>query len=91
MVFLTYQLVNIFAFVLNCSGRLLPKISAASLYVSLLSCFVITIAVPAASKTKQSAKFVFATFVNETGWENNVIAFIVGLINPNWYVLNSPP
>ncbi|KAF8609631.1 amino acid transporter [Ceratobasidium sp. AG-I] len=84
MVFVTYQLVNIFAFVLNCSGRLLPKISAASLYVSLLSCFVITIAVPAASKTKQSAKFVFATFVNETGWENNVIAFIVGLINPNW-------
>ncbi|GAB1518904.1 choline transporter [Rhizoctonia solani] len=59
-------------------------VSAASLYISLISCFVITIAVPAASRTKQSAKFVFATFVNETGWENNVIAFIVGLINPNW-------
>ncbi|KAG9096432.1 hypothetical protein FS749_008508 [Ceratobasidium sp. UAMH 11750] len=84
MVFVTYQLVNLFAFALNCSGRLLPKISAASLWTSLISCFVITIAVPAASQTKQSAKFVFATFVNETGWENNVIAFIVGLINPNW-------
>ncbi|QRW05442.1 amino acid permease [Ceratobasidium sp. AG-Ba] len=84
MVFVTYQLVNLFAFILNCSGRLLPKISAASLWTSLISCFVITIAVPAASQTKQSAKFVFATFVNETGWENNVIAFIVGLINPNW-------
>ncbi|CAE6405799.1 unnamed protein product [Rhizoctonia solani] len=84
MVFVAYQLVNVFAFILNCSGRLLPKVSAASLYISLISCFVITIAVPAASRTKQSAKFVFATFVNETGWENNVIAFIVGLINPNW-------
>ncbi|CAE6428637.1 unnamed protein product [Rhizoctonia solani] len=84
MVFVTFQLVNLFAFVFNCSGRLLPKISAASLYISLISCFVITIAVPAASRTKQSAKFVFATFVNETGWENNVVAFIVGLINPNW-------
>jgi choline transport protein len=84
MAFLAYQLINLFAFALNCSGRLLPKVSAASLYISLISCFVITIAVPAASKTKQPAGFVFATFVNETGWENNVIAFIVGLINPNW-------
>ncbi|KAG8745700.1 hypothetical protein FRC10_007180 [Ceratobasidium sp. 414] len=84
MVFVTYQLVNLFTFVLNCSGKLLPTISAVSLWTSLISCFVITIAIPAASQTKQPAKFVFATFVNETGWENNVIAFIVGLINPNW-------
>ncbi|CAE6469733.1 unnamed protein product [Rhizoctonia solani] len=84
MIFVAYQLINLFAFALNCSGRLLPKISTLSLYISLISCFIITIAVPAASRTKQSAKFVFATFSNETGWENNVIAFIVGLINPNW-------
>ncbi|KAH7345016.1 amino acid/polyamine transporter I [Rhizoctonia solani] len=84
MVFVAFQLVNLLTFILNCSGQLLPKISAASLYISLISCFIITIAVPAASRTKQPAKFVFATFVNETGWENNVIAFIVGLINPNW-------
>ena len=30
------------------------------------------------------AKFVFATFYNETGWKNSGIAFIVGLINPAW-------
>lgn len=67
MVFVAFQLVNLFAFILNCSGQLLPKVSAASLYLSLISCFVIMIAVSAASRTKQPAKVVFATFVNETG------------------------
>ena len=30
----------------------------------------------------QSPDFVFATWINNTGWENNVICFITGLVNP---------
>ncbi|KAH0613863.1 uncharacterized protein H6S33_005749 [Morchella sextelata] len=54
------------------------------LYVSLVSMITITITVLATSSPKQNARFVFANFVNNTGWESNAIAFIVGLINPNW-------
>lgn len=45
---------------------------------------MILIAVPAAAPAHQNARFVFATFVNNTGWSSNGIAFIVGLINTNW-------
>ncbi|KAK5188822.1 choline transporter [Exophiala xenobiotica] len=45
---------------------------------------VILITVPAKAPTHQDAKFVFATFIDNTGWSSSGIAFIVGLINPNW-------
>lgn len=34
--------------------------------------------------THQQAQFVFATFINNTGWSSNGIAYIVGLVNTNW-------
>lgn len=83
-VFGGYQAVNTFAFLFNCYGRLLPGISSAALYTSLVSFFVILVAVPAKAPTHQEARFVFANFVNNTGWDSNGIAFIVGLINTNW-------
>jgi choline transport protein len=86
MVFVAYQLVNLFSLVFNCIHRLLPILSTASLYVSIIAWLVTTIVVPAMSDTKQSARFVFATFINQTGWDNNVLAFIVGLVSPSWYV-----
>ena len=55
-----------------------------ALYTSLISFFVIMIVVPAKAPSHQNAKFVFANFVNNTGWASNGIAFIVGLINTNW-------
>ncbi|KAI9709921.1 MAG: hypothetical protein M1820_002999 [Bogoriella megaspora] len=79
-----YQLANIFCFVFNTYGRFLPLIGSASLYCSLISFLVILITVPAAAPTHQHAKFVFATFINNTGWAQNGIAFIVGLVNTNW-------
>ncbi|CEL56112.1 Choline transport protein OS=Saccharomyces cerevisiae (strain ATCC 204508 / S288c) GN=HNM1 PE=1 SV=1 [Rhizoctonia solani AG-1 IB] len=84
MVFVAYQLVNLFSLVFNCIHRLLPILSTASLYVSIIAWLVTTIVVPAMSDTKQSARFVFATFINQTGWDNNVLAFIVGLVSPSW-------
>lgn len=84
MVFVAYQIFNFIAYIFNCYGKSLPAIGNFFLYVSLVSFVVITITVLAKSSPKQDAKFVFANFVNNTGWESGFVAFIVGLINPNW-------
>jgi len=55
-----------------------------SLWTSLLSFAVILITVPATAPTHQNAEFVFTTFINNTGWKQGGIAFIVGLVNTNW-------
>ena len=84
MVVLGYELVNGFAFIFNCYGKLLPYIVTTTLWISLVSFTVIIITVPSVAPTHQTAQFVFANFVNNTGWRSNGIAFIVGLINTNW-------
>ncbi|KAI9880744.1 MAG: hypothetical protein M1830_000633 [Pleopsidium flavum] len=83
-VFVGYQVVNAFSFIFNCYGKVLPAIATTTLYTSLISFFVILIVVPARAPTHQQARFVFANFVNNTGWGQNGIAFIVGLVNTNW-------
>ncbi|KAL8677101.1 MAG: hypothetical protein Q9186_006439 [Xanthomendoza sp. 1 TL-2023] len=83
-VFVGYQVVNIFAFFFNCYGGILPAMGQLAFWTSLVSFLVILITVPAKAPTHQNAKFVFANFVNNTGWSQNGIAFIVGLINTNW-------
>lgn len=84
-VFVCFEIMHLFLTLFNCYGKSLPLISASALYISLLSFFTITVTVLACSSGKfNDAKFVFATFYNETGWKNSGIAFIVGLINPAW-------
>lgn len=84
MVFVAYQIFNFVAFLFNCYGKTLPKIASAAMYISLASFTITIITVLVKSSPKQDAKFVFANFQNETGWESSAIAFIVGLINSNW-------
>ncbi|CAH0021320.1 unnamed protein product [Clonostachys rhizophaga] len=79
-----YQVANIVVFFFNCYGRTLPKIAAISLYTTLISFVVILITVPSVARTHQDAKFVFATFINNTGWSQDAMAFILGLINVNY-------
>ncbi|PYH45763.1 putative choline transport protein Ctr [Aspergillus saccharolyticus JOP 1030-1] len=79
-----YELINLFCYLFNCWGKILPAVAKATLYISLLSFFVILVTVPACAKPHASASFVFGHFVNSTGWKSDGIAFIVGLINPNW-------
>ena len=55
-----------------------------SVWTSLTSMFVITVAVLSKAQPKQSGRFVFTDFENFSGWENNVIAFITGFINANY-------
>ncbi|KAM3080159.1 choline transporter [Clarireedia jacksonii] len=83
-VFVGYQVTNVFASMFNCYGKVLPTIGTATLYISLVSFAIILITVPSNAPTHESAKFVFATFINNTGWPNNGIAFVVGLVNTNW-------
>ncbi|CUS23196.1 LAQU0S08e04236g1_1 [Lachancea quebecensis] len=83
--FVCFEVLHLFLVLFNCYGKALPLISSSSLYISLFSFVTITITVLACSRGKYNdAKFVFATFYNETGWKNSGIAFIVGLINPAW-------
>lgn len=84
MSFVAYQVVNIFCAVFNISSTALPTVTFFTLWTSIISFLVIILTVPCKAETHQSAKFVFATFVNNTGWKNNGIAYIVGLINCNW-------
>ena len=68
-----YQVVNAFCFLFNCYGKILPTVGHTALWTSLISFFVILVAVPAKAQTHQDAKFVFATFTNNTGWTSNGI------------------
>ncbi|KAF2116716.1 choline transport protein-like protein [Lophiotrema nucula] len=83
-VFVAYQITNIFCFFFNCYGKTLPRVATITLWTSLVSFVVILITVPSVAPTHQHAKFVFATFINNTGWSQGGIAFIVGLVNTNW-------
>lgn len=83
--FLIYQLVNAFLVLFNCYGKWLPFVADGALYTSLFSYCVIMITVLVCSRGNfNSAKFVFVEFENNTGWDSVFIAFVVGLINPNW-------
>lgn len=83
--FVIYQLVNVFLVIFNCYGKYLPYIADWALYTSLFSYVVITIVVLVCARGNYaSAEFVFTDFQNNTGWSSAGIAFIVGLINPNW-------
>lgn len=84
-VFVTFEIVNALLVFFNIWEKPLPTISALSLYTSLVSFVVILITVLAKSGGEfQDPKFVFVQFNNGTGWASSGIAFIVGLINPNW-------
>ncbi|KPI42284.1 Choline transport protein [Cyphellophora attinorum] len=85
MVFLTAELVNVAAALFNLYSKFLPTIATVSLYVTLSGFIVTFVTVMASSSGKyNSSDFVFTHFVNETGWSNDAVAVIVGLINPSW-------
>lgn len=47
-----------------------------------LSWFILMVTVAAKAPKHNDVQFVFRTWINKTGWENNVICFITGLVNP---------
>ena len=84
MVFVGYRVVNLFCSLFNTYSRALPAVTFGTLLTSIISFLVIIIVVPSKAPTHESAGFVFTTFINRTGWASSGIAYIVGLVNPNW-------
>lgn len=87
-VFVIYECLNVFIGTMNCWGRMLPALSQAGLYSSLISyCLTFIVSLACRSFRKKpwpSATFIFKDFENTTGWSSAALSFIVGLINPLW-------
>ena len=52
--------------------------------LSILSFFIVIIVCLAMSRRKQPSTYVWSTFIHESGWDNAGIAFLTGLVNPNY-------
>ncbi|OOG00708.1 hypothetical protein ASPCADRAFT_125721 [Aspergillus carbonarius ITEM 5010] len=66
--------------------RLLSVVEGVSLLVHICAFIAITAVLWACSPTKHSAKFVFTSFVNNSGWSSNGVAWSIGLLS-SCYVL----
>ncbi|KAM0119636.1 hypothetical protein ACP6JC_003798 [Aspergillus fumigatus] len=86
MTFVAYQGFNILTGgTVMFGNRFIPlinKFSFAQVCYLQLAWFVIMVTVAAAAPKHNDSEFVFRTWMNNTGWENNVICFITGLVNP---------
>ncbi|KMK56673.1 amino acid permease, putative [Aspergillus fumigatus Z5] len=83
MTFVAYQGFNILTGgTVMFGNRFIPLINKFSLCYLQLAWFVIMVTVAAAAPKHNDSEFVFRTWMNNTGWENNVICFITGLVNP---------
>lgn len=83
VVFVTYQIFNVFMFGFNCWERFINPISRGCLAVCVASAAIIFITMLARAPTKQSASFVFQGFTNITGWDDG-LAFLVAMLAINW-------
>ncbi|GLA25508.1 hypothetical protein AnigIFM63326_002248 [Aspergillus niger] len=83
MTFVAYQGFNIITSgIVMFGNKWMPVINKFSLCYLQLAWFVILVTVAATAPKHNDAEFVFRTWINETGWKNNVICFITGLVNP---------
>ncbi|KAK8252293.1 putative choline transporter Hnm1 [Phyllosticta capitalensis] len=83
MTFVVYQITNLAtAGVVLFGNRLIPAMNRFSLFYLQLAWFILLVTVVATAPKHNDAEFVFRTWINNTGWENNVICFITGLVNP---------
>ncbi|KAI5236032.1 amino acid permease [Aureobasidium subglaciale] len=81
--FVVYQVLNIVtAAVVIWGNKIIPALNKFSLFYLQIGWFAVMVTVVACAPTHQDSEFVFRTWVNETGWENQVICFITGLVNP---------
>ncbi|KAL4864133.1 hypothetical protein BDV12DRAFT_205908 [Aspergillus spectabilis] len=81
--FVIYQILNILtASVVLFSNKFIPALNKFSLFYLQIGWLVVLVTVVACAPTHQSSTFVFKTWVNNTGWNSNVICFITGLVNP---------
>jgi choline transport protein len=63
-------------------NKIIPALNKFSLFYLQIGWLAVLITVVACAPTHQSTEFVFRTWINNTGWNSNVICFITGLVNP---------
>ncbi|KAH7007228.1 amino acid permease [Ilyonectria destructans] len=81
--FIVYQGLNLLtAAVVMFGNRIIPALNRFSLFYLQLGWLVVLITVVACAPTYRNADFVFTTWINNTGWKNQGICFITGLVNP---------
>lgn len=81
--FVIYQGLNVLtAAVVMFGNRIVPALNRFSLFYLQIGWIVVLVTVVACAPSYQDPKFVFATWINNTGWGNQVICFITGLVNP---------
>jgi choline transport protein len=81
--FIIYQGLNLItAAVVIFGNKIIPGLNRFSLFYLQIGWLVVLIAVVASAPSHRSAEFVFRTWINNTGWENQAICFITGLVNP---------
>ncbi|KAI7182564.1 amino acid permease [Hortaea werneckii] len=81
--FVAYEGLNmITALVVLYGNKLIPSLNRFSLFYLQIGYFTVMVTVAACAPKHQSSEFVFRTWINTTGWENQVICFITGLVNP---------
>ncbi|KAJ5812493.1 hypothetical protein N7474_008794 [Penicillium riverlandense] len=83
--FLIYQATNIIVLLYNVFAiRRTSWLHDICFFVSISSFFSILVTTLVRTPQMQSAQFVWTTFINESGWKSNGIAFLTGMINPNY-------
>ncbi|KAF3395736.1 Choline transport protein [Penicillium rolfsii] len=81
--FIIYQILNaLTASVVLFGNKIIPALNKFSLFYLQIGWLVVLITVVACAPTHQDTTFVFKTWINNTGWSNNGICFITGLVNP---------
>ncbi|KAI8724320.1 Choline transport protein [Fusarium sp. LHS14.1] len=81
--FIVYQGLNLItAAVVMFGNKIIPGLNRFSLFYLQIGWLVVLVTVVACAPSHRSADFVFKTWINNTGWENQVICFITGLVNP---------
>ncbi|KAI1070496.1 hypothetical protein LB507_006713 [Fusarium sp. FIESC RH6] len=63
-------------------NKIIPALNRFSLFYLQIGWLVVLITVVACAPTHRDPEFVFRTWINTTGWGNNAICFITGLVNP---------
>ncbi|KAI5458950.1 choline transport protein [Mariannaea sp. PMI_226] len=81
--FIIYQGLNIItAAIVMFGNKIIPALNKFSLFYLQIGWLVVLVTVVACAPSHRNAEFVFRTWINNTGWENQVICFITGLVNP---------
>ncbi|CAG7555194.1 unnamed protein product [Fusarium equiseti] len=81
--FIVYECLNLLtAGVVMFGNKIIPALNRFSLFYLQIGWLVVLITVVACAPTHRDPEFVFRTWINKTGWKNNAICFITGLVNP---------